>query len=411
MIRNRNFTLLWFVNIVTTLALELFTVTILVTIFEQTSSTLQAAGTMVARTLPAFLLSPIAGVLVDRFPRKNVLIAMDVIRLGLVGMVIPFLRSEGDVPVAGIYLILAGLAAAGVFHNPARLALIPSLVESNQLVRANSFILVTSQIILAISYTVGGWLIQIVPLRQIAFSVICLFALAVITALLIKAPKRRATSEDEETETFWQSVVSGWRYLRGHPVAKPLTIMETIEHVPHGIWTGALMLTFTVNALGGNTVDWGYQVTGYFTGMIVGALGAMAINDWLTRYPGRIIVASACSAGIFTFIFAGSPTVLVAVAIAFLFGPPFAIRDVAQDALLQGTVDNNQLGRVYSTREALRSAVFMVAGIFFAWLSEHFPIRPIYFIGGFIYLLTGIYALSNKSLRESHMNPDPATND
>ena len=62
MIRNRHFLFLWFVNIVTTLAIELFTITILVTIFEQTASTLQAAGTMVARTLPAFLLGPVAGV-------------------------------------------------------------------------------------------------------------------------------------------------------------------------------------------------------------------------------------------------------------------------------------------------------------------------------------------------------------
>jgi len=81
MLRNRYFLFLWFVNTITTLAIELFTVTILVTIFEQTQSTLLAAGTMVARTMPAFLLGPVAGVLVDRFPRKNILISMDLIRL------------------------------------------------------------------------------------------------------------------------------------------------------------------------------------------------------------------------------------------------------------------------------------------------------------------------------------------
>jgi len=56
MLRNRQFLFLWFVNIATTLAIELFTITILVTIYEQTESTLLAAGTMVARTLPAFSL-------------------------------------------------------------------------------------------------------------------------------------------------------------------------------------------------------------------------------------------------------------------------------------------------------------------------------------------------------------------
>ena len=88
MFRNRHFLFLWSVNLTTTLAIELFTVTILVAIFQQTDSTLQAAGTMVSRTLPAFLLGPVAGVSVDRFPRKNVIIIMDLIRLVLIGMVL-----------------------------------------------------------------------------------------------------------------------------------------------------------------------------------------------------------------------------------------------------------------------------------------------------------------------------------
>ena len=86
MLRNRSFLFLWLVNIASTLAIELFSVTILVVIFQETESTLQAAGTMVARTLPSFLLGPVAGVLVDRFSRKNVLMSMDVVRLALVGL-------------------------------------------------------------------------------------------------------------------------------------------------------------------------------------------------------------------------------------------------------------------------------------------------------------------------------------
>jgi len=45
----------------------------------------------------------------------------------------------------------------------------------------------------------------------------------------------------------------------------------------------------------------------------------------------------------------------------------------------------------------------MLAGIFFAWLSDFVPIRMIYVIGGVMYLFTGAYALGNKALRESKM--------
>jgi len=410
MLRNRHFLFLWFVTIATTLAIELFTVTILVTIYEQTESTLQAAGTMVARTMPAFLLGPVAGVLVDRFSRKNMLIIMDLIQLVLVGIAIWFLQGDGKVPVAGIYLILAGLSAADVFHRPARMSLIPSLVAYEQLVKANSFILASNQIMMAISYTVGGWLILAVPLRQIALGVVTLFTMATLTAMLIVEPKRQEAEDIGERESFWKSLISGWNYLRQHPIARPLTVMETVEHLPHGIWTGALMLAFTTKALQGDASDWGYQATGYFTGMIIGSFGALAIDDWLRRYTGRIIVVNAFAAGLLTLAYAGSQTVWMAVAWAFVFGPPFAIRDVAQDSLLQGTVEGGQLGRVYATREMLRNVVFMFAGIFFAWLSDFVSIRMIYVTGGIIYMLTGFYALSNKALRESKMNPDAGMN-
>ncbi|MGB1253344.1 MAG: MFS transporter [Candidatus Promineifilaceae bacterium] len=411
MIKNRNFILLWLVSIFTTLGIELFTITILVTVFEQTGSTLQAAVASAARFLPAFVLGPVAGVLVDRFRRKNVLVGMDIIRAVLIFGAIGLLGSSGVLAIVPSYLILFGLSSGEVFHGPARLALIPSLVQQDELVRANSIIMVTRQVMMALSYTMGGWLVLYVPLRQLAIGIVVVFLLAIVCALMMVVPQRVEIEGGENSAemTFLESLRSGWIYLSKHPIARPLTIMETVEHVPHGIWTSALILTFATVALNGTTAEWGYIATSYFSGMIIGSVAALALNDWLKRYPGRIIVVNACLSGFLTFAFASSPNVTFAVAMGLLFGPPFAIRDVAQDSLLQSTVAEGQLGRIYATRETLRSAVFVFAGLFFAWLSEYVPIRMIYVIGGGIYLLTGFYALSNKSLRESRMSAEPAT--
>jgi len=144
--------------------------------------------------------------------------------------------------------------------------------------------------------------------------------------------------------------------------------------------------------------------------MIPGSIGTIAISNWLCHYPGRIIVVNAFVAGLFTLAYAGSQTVCIAVAWSFVFGPPAAIRDVAQDSLLQGEVEREQLGRVYATLEMLRNVVFMFAGIFFAGLSDFVSIRVIYVTGGIIYILTGFYALSNKALRENKMNPNAGRN-
>ncbi|MCA9985286.1 MAG: MFS transporter [Anaerolineales bacterium] len=402
MLRNRNFILLWLVNALTTLAIELFTVTVLVAIFEQTSSTVQAVGVMVSRTLPAFLLGPLAGVLVDRFPRKHVLISMDVVRLALIGLSIWLLSINDQIPVLTIYLLMAAIAAAGVLHRPARLALIPSLVGQAEIVRANSLILVSNQVMLAISYTVGGWLILYLPLRQIIVGVSALIVGSILAAALLKVPPRLSDRPVRQLH-FFQTVLDGWRYLRRHPIARPLTVMEAAEHVPHGIWTSALMLAFTFQVLKGDAADWGYQSTGYFAGMTLGSLGALFISNWLSRYPGYIIILNALIAGLLTLAYAVSPSVAFAVVLAVVFGLPGAVRDVAQDSLLQATVADEQLGRVYATRDMLRNVVIMVAGVFFAWLSEQISVRWIYVIGGVAYMLTAVYAMSNQALRQSKM--------
>lgn len=403
---NKHFLYLWFVNISTTLAIELFTVTILVSVFEQTESIVLAACTMVARTLPPFLLGSFAGVLVDRYPRKNMLISTGCIQLLLVAVAVLFLLGDVEISITAIFLILSGLSAADSFHRPARMSLIPSLVDQGHLVKANSFILASNQIMMAVSYTLGGWLILSVPLYQIVLGIVLLYSMAALSAVPIIDPIPNRNKNGGKRESVWRAWLSGWKYLRVHPIARPLTIMETMEHLPHGIWTGALMLAFTITALHGDAADWGYQGTAYFTGMILGSIGALAVSNWLARYPGRIIVINACATGLFTIAYAGSQTVLIAVMWAFVFGPPFAVRDVAQDALLQSTVEKEQLGRVYATREMLRNAMFMFSGLFFAWLSSHVSIRTIYVIGGILYMLTGLYALSNKALRESTIPPN-----
>ncbi|MEM9774046.1 MAG: MFS transporter, partial [Chloroflexota bacterium] len=280
--------------------------------------------------------------------------------------------------------------------------------SQSELVQANSAIFAARQILMAGSFAVGGWLLQLFTLEQLAIGILILFAVAILTALLLNVERRENSESVEQQETVWQSFVAGWNYLKAHPIARPLTVMETIEHVPHGIWTGALMLVFVFDALGGNTIEWGYSVTGYFTGMIVGSFLAMGMGDSLSKIPGRIIVSTAVLVGFLTFAFAASPNILIATIVAFVFGPPFAVRDVAQDALLQGTVDENQLGRVYATREMLRNIVFIFSGLFFAWLSDFFPIRSIFYLGGFLYLLTAVYVVSNKPLRESRITTHDA---
>ena len=116
-------------------------------LFSLTGSGLGVSGAVVAEIIPVLLLAPVAGALVDRLPRVRVMVGADLARVVFAGTLAIW---HEDATVA--YLVAAGLSAGAVFFNPAASSILPSLVQEDELVAANSGIwtaAVTSQVLLA----------------------------------------------------------------------------------------------------------------------------------------------------------------------------------------------------------------------------------------------------------------------
>src|SRR5690349_20793652 len=151
--QNRNFRLFWGGQIVSQLGDWFNLVAVSALLLKYTGSAASIAGFMVAQMLPGLLLGPAAGVLVDRLPRKAVMIGADlaraVIALGLLA-----LRGPGTVWVA--YTCVAGLSTFSAFFEPARIATLPNITSKEELVTANALSSVTWSILLTSGAMVGG---------------------------------------------------------------------------------------------------------------------------------------------------------------------------------------------------------------------------------------------------------------
>lgn len=413
----RDYTFLWLAQIVSGIGDVLYNVGVMVTIFERTGSALQTAGVMVASNLPGFLLGPFAGAIIDKVPRRRVLLLSDIFRALLVGTLLLFSSgpsSDGgeQFSVWGIYLVVAGLGAATTFYKPARQALIPSLVSRRQLVRANSLIASTNQATLAAGYAVGGLLVVWLGFRILVIIDLFTFLAAAVLVAFISSPAdlRRAKEYVSQGATsLRRAVADGYTYLRHDRLPRTLVVMEIAEHVPHAVWTSALMLVFVSQALGGTPDDWGYQNAAFYIGMLFGAAFAVVIAAPLGRRPGWFIIGNALLFALLTGAYALSPTVLVAIILCFTFGPTAALRDVAQDSLLQAIVSQDFLGRVYALRGAAANLTFLLSGLLMAYMADHFNVRWVYITAALLYLLTGIYALSSAALRHSRIAESKVT--
>ena len=150
---NRSFRLLWLGQVVSLLG-DWFALVASATLIAQlTGSAMAVGGLFVVRMLPPFLVSPLAGVAADRYDRKRLLIASDLIRVfAALGFLI--VREPGQVWI--LYALTALQMTLSGFFYPARNAILPSLVSDRELGSANALGAVTWSVMLAFGAALGG---------------------------------------------------------------------------------------------------------------------------------------------------------------------------------------------------------------------------------------------------------------
>lgn len=401
--RNRNFLFLWLTQLSTTLGNELYDIGMMVVIFERTGSAFQASGILVAKTLPSFLLGPLAGTVVDRHRHKWVMALTNLLRALLVLFALS-VGWQGEFNVWSIYVMVFGLALADTFYKPAQQAILPHLTPPTLLMQANSALVLIALAAFSLAFILAGWLVVHFGEQALILTNFSCFLLGAWFALQIQVTTQPlATQFLLAPPTIWRSFFEGIRYLREHQLARTIMTLEFIEYWPHAMWTSAITLIFARQALHTTPEVWGVQNSLYYTGQLIGAACALILANRLARQPGWVIVVDIGVTTLLNFCYAVSPNVPFALLVCFAFGPPASMRDVAQNALLQASVHGAMLGRVYATRQMLLNVITMLAGSGFAWLADHYPVRWLFLGGTLIYGIAFVYAWSHLTLRHAKL--------
>ena len=156
-LRERNFSLLWSGQVISNFGDRFNYMAVMgLILFNWEGSALDAGFMFIFMTLPALLFGPIAGVVVDRYDKKRVMILCDIVRAAFVAM-LPFVTS-----LFQVYAIIFLVSSVSRFFYPARSAIIPQLVSDRQLMVANSLSQSTYQVSAIAGYALGGALVGIV---------------------------------------------------------------------------------------------------------------------------------------------------------------------------------------------------------------------------------------------------------
>ena len=267
---NRNFRFLWFGQIVSLLGDWFNLVASAALVGLLTQSGLAVGSLFVVRMLAPFLVSPIAGVVADRYNRKYILIAADLVRAAVV-LAFLLVRDAGDVWL--LYTLTALQMGLSGFFDPAHAAILPDIASRRELGAVNALSSATWSVMLALGAALGGLFSGTWGLYP-AF-VLDTFTFLLSAALLaqIRMPAKLVSSVvDKTVAAAVRQYFDGLRYLRAHRdilvVALQKAIMALfLASAFQVIQVAIAQQVFTVGEGGGISLGLMYALTGVGSGL------------------------------------------------------------------------------------------------------------------------------------------------
>jgi MFS family permease len=380
---------LWYGQVVSELGDWLNSIAIYALILQLGGSGMALAGTMIAKLMPFVVVSPIAGVVIDRMSRKKIMIASDILRFfAVLGLL--WVGEKDDLWL--LYALVILEVALSAFFEPARSAIIPSISRKEDLVTANALGGATWSVMLAVGSALGGVVVSLCGIRT-AFVIDALsFLISAWFIARIPYPADNGKTLRPAAGGI-RDLIEGARYLLAKPVVLAVSllksglaiaggIMTIIPLYAHQLFTSPSAVSFGIGAM-------------YSSRGVGAALGPLLVKRFFgdsTRVLHIAISASFFLEALAYLLFSCSHALWSAslsLGISTLFG---SVIWVFSSTLLHMEAEDLYLGRIFGSELAVMTLVMGMSNLGVGIAIDRFGLTPneIMFWMGMIFFIPGI---------------------
>jgi MFS family permease len=417
--RNRPFLLLWLSQVATQVGGNMVLYGLTVLVYGETGSTSAVSLLILTFLAPAVIFSALAGVYVDRYDRRLVLVVTNLLRAGLF-----FALAFLDANILIVFVLNVLVSVVTTFFAPAELSMIPLVVPRSQLTAANGIFTLTLNAAFAVGFTVLGPLL--VTIANPTLLVIVVAALYLVAALfcwtLPSAPPGTMPHEAalHEAEAAVGSFVAQFRegiaYVRANPVVSWALLYLGVAASIVGV-LGVLGPAFAANVLGLRPKDFVVIVLPMGVGVVTGALGVNALQGMVSRrrlIEAGLLVLGVClalisiAAPIAQFlrdvndavpgpdVSAFVSVLTVVVAIAFIAGTGYAAIAIPAQTELQAELPTAVRGRVFGILNMLVSVGSLLPIIVVGFISEVVGPMPVVLFSAGVITVVGAQSVGRR---------------
>ena len=390
--QNRNYRRIWMGQVVSEIGDHFNNIAVFSLALESTRSPLVISWIMVSRAIPMVLAGPLAGVVLDRLNRKNIMIASDVVRALLA---LGFLLYHRPQDTWLLYLISGLTMFASPFFTSGRSSILPTITSPEELHTANALTQTTQWATLtAGTLLAAGIIAKFGFARAFLFNAFSFLVSAwAVWGLRLEKGEFRAKRSLTETDVVrpWHEYTEGLRYMRSVPVVLGISLAG----VGWATGGGAAQILFSIfgelifhrGAAGIGTI-WGFAGIG----LLIGGALAHALSKRLT-FDGYKITIMICFLlhGAFYVVFSQMQVFAWALAAILLSRLAIAVSSVLNFSRLLHTVPDQFRGRVFATVETMVWTTMMISMMLAGIGSQFYSPRTIGSIAGVLSASTGVF--------------------
>jgi CRP-like cAMP-binding protein/sugar phosphate permease len=383
--RNRAFALMWSGELISTIGSALSSLAASILVFRRTGSALSVGLMLMATAAPSLLVGLVAGVFVDRFDRRRIMITADLLRAGL-AVLIPFLVPLN---ILWLYVIVALSSAIGQFFEPAHSSLLPEVASDDELAAANSLMAISSFGSTAIGFAASGLIASRYPIAWAFYADALSFLVSAACIALIRVKPLEAPGEQTSLRVVVRNLRAGLRVLFDTPILRSLFISSAPVVIGVGL-SNALLLPFALRALRATEFEYGLQEGVTSVGFVLGSLLMAGLADrWREGQWIALGFTGMALAGVaYAFVYS-VPLAIVMVALSGFLNAPSSI---ARRLIVQRHAPREMRGRVASAFFVSRDVLFLL-GMAAAGLADVMDVRLLYLISSLMILVAGVWVL------------------
>lgn len=370
----RDFALLWWGQLVSQCGNQLNYVALAWLVLVATGSTTAMGGVYLAQILPNALLGWGIGLLADRFDRRKLMIATDLVR-GLLVLSLPVLHALGRLELWCIYLVTFLVSALTLLFYAAEKAVVPALVPAEDLTEANAFVEMTGQVANLAGPVAAGFLVAVLP-REVDVLFIDAGTFLVSAGLLFFM---RSLEPAQVGAPGWEGALAGVKFLLKQPLLRTIFLTATAANF--------LVMPFAVvfpvlseRVLGTGAIGFGWLMGGVGAGMLAGSLLASALARRFTSlgiiYGGMALLAASFA------LMSQAGSLVPAVTLAFLAGFGVSPANAVMLTMVQNITPTELQGRVFGSMFAVVGVAAPVGVGLASWLLEQWDARLLLLVIG-----------------------------